>query len=435
MTVPLAAVVPSGVGWVDYSTPTPTFNFRALSAQPELNLAVGGTVSEIQLTQLGSRSVPAVVINYEVAYEVNGEQRTGIVTDSWPAGASSRQVGAVVQTIQLAGGSLNQTTQRQDIRTVSIPSMAPPGNAALRQWFLDKRPEYLDAKFDKLTITAAARAETLPYELVEGSLQDWMRKQLPTYNIIGNPIWTDNPHNNYSYTDREDTIKLTIAYTVLDVIGDPIRAVTDEIIVVKITATDCPTGRYTRMTTDATSGESIPEGLAQALYNDLNAPHYQGTVKVIAEDVSGSEPIGSRVKITGGDAAWATMSACVQSVTDYLDTGTSILQVGPPAHLTPSDILDLRRANRQRRPAISSPSRSSGQTSGGTVDLSSAQPKSVHGSSPGRWGVTLSVITDVRFDSTTNCLQVKRRDAVVNYLGSAGDWQNMEGGQAEDCDE
>lgn len=69
------------------------------------------------------------------------------------------------------------------------------------------------------------------------------------------------------------------------------------------------------------------------------------------------------------------------------------------------------------------------------MDIGSAQPKSIHDYAPGRWGTTISVITDVRFDPATNCLQVKRMNVVVNYSDAEGSWTDMEGGCAEDCNE
>lgn len=427
--------IPSAIGWVDYSTNTPTFNFKPRSGLPSVTLAVGGDVlSEVQLTRLGARSVPAVVIKYERTDDVNGSQMTSIVTDAFPSKATGREIGAVVQTIPLGGGNFNQSTQRQDIRSVALPPMVV-GNAALMAWFLSKHPGYNDPKYGNLAITAVARAQTLTLELLEGSLQDWMRKELPTYNVIGNPIWIPNHHRSYSYSDREDTIKITVAYTMQDSVGNPLRVVQDEVITTKITVTDCPTGRYHRTTTDVSAGDSVPEGLAAALYSDLNAPHYQGTIKTVSEEITGSLTVGSLLYIQGGDPAWASMAACIQTISEHLDSGTCTIQVGPPSHLTPSEILDLRRANRVRKPAVSASSRTSGESSGGTIDIGSAQPKSIHDYAPGRWGVSVSLITDARFDSGTKCLQVKRRTAIVNYLESAGDWENMEGGCAEACDE
>lgn len=425
--------IPSAIGWIDYSTNIPTFHFKPRSGLPSVTLAVGGdALSEVQLTRMGTRSVPAVVIKYERTDDVNGTQMTSIITDAFPPGATGQEIGSVVQTIPLGGGSSNQTTQRQDIRSLELPPMIA-GNGALRAWFLSKHPGFTDPKFWNLTITAVARQQTLNLELLEGSLQDWMRIEIPTYNVIGNPIWIPNDHRSYSYSDREDTIKITIAYTMRDDAGIPLRVVQDEIITTKITVTDCPTGRYHRTITDSSYGDAVPEGLAASLYNDLNAPHYQGYVKTVSEEITGSVTVGSLLYIEGGDPAWATMAASIQTISEHIDSGTATLQVGPPAHLTPSEILDLRRANRTRKPAVSATSRTSGESSGGTVDIGSAQPKSIHDYAPGRWGISVSLITDVRFDSVTNCLQVKRRNAIVNYTDSESDWTDMEGGCAEDC--
>jgi hypothetical protein len=310
-----------------------------------------------------------------------------------------------------------------------------PANAALLAWFLAKYPAYNNPqKYANFTITAANRTQpTLTLELLEGSLQDWMRQQLPTYDpVFGLPVWSDNPDNVYSYSDREDIITITVAYTVLENAGQPVRAVTDEVITTRIIATDCPTGRYSRLLTDSSGGESIPQNLAQALYNDLNAPHYAGQVKIVSEDVAGTAQIGAIVHITGGDSAWASMLACIQSISEHLDSGATTINVGPPDHLTPSGILDLRRANRVRKPSTSFSGRVSGQVSGGTVDLSSAMPKSDSGHGPGRWGVRQSFITAIKVED--DAIKIKTRTAVVQYLDAESDWTIIEGGQGESCD-
>ena len=128
------------------------------------------------------------------------------------------------------------------------------------------------------------------------------------------------------------------------------------------------------------------------------------------------------------------MSAVIQSVAKQLATGSTTIQVGPPDHLIPSQVLDLRRANRSRRPAIGAGDRVAGTAvSGGSVDLGSAVPMTNTGTGRSRWGVRQEFVTAARISS--NAIQVKTRTAVVAFLDAESDWTTIGGGLGEACDE
>jgi hypothetical protein len=435
---------PDSVGWIDYSTEVPTFNFRRRAGLPTASLAMSNLVKDISLTPIGARSVPAVVLKYEQTHEVEGATMESIATDVFPQGATGREIGAVVQTIQLEGGRVNTQIQRHDIKSVELPPMQH-ANALLLQWFLLKNPQYADpvnpaqfdpARYSEAQITAVQRVSDLPYELMEGAIQDWMRLKLPEFTRGGEIVMRDNPHHSYDYNDAEDTIQITLSYKVMDESGKPLRQVVGETVAITITATDCPTGKYTRRSTDVEGAESIPVGLAEMLWTSLNASHYQGKVSTVAEEITGSVNIGFRLVVTGGNAAWATMSAVIQQITNHLDTGTTTIQVGPPSHLSPGQVLDLRQANRSRRPASGSLIRTTGDSAGGgALEFGSAQPKNNGGHGPGQWGIRKDFIVDLRFDTVTNCLQVKKQTAVVDYAATEDltGWLQVTGGCAEEC--
>lgn len=435
---------PDSVGWIDYSAAVPTFNFRRRAGIPQASLAISALVGDISLTPIGARSVPAVLIKYEQTHEVEGATMETITTDAYPQGATGREIGAVIQTVGLAGGRMNTQIQRHDIKSVELPPMQH-ANALLAQWFLLKHPQYADpnnsAAFDPVRyaqaqITDLQRTSDLPFELMEGSIQDWMRLKLPEFTRGGLIVWRDNPHHAYAFNDAEDTITITLSYKVLDGAGKPLREVAGETVAIRITATDCPTGKYTRRSTDVEGAEGVPVGLAEMLWSSLNAPHYQGKITTVAEEITGSVNIGFRLVVTGGNSAWASMSAVIQQITNHLDTGTTTIQVGPPSHLSPGQVLDLRLANRARRPASGALLRTTGDSaSGGALEFGSAQPKNSGGHGPGKWGVRKDFIVDMRFDTATNCLQVKKQTAVVNYAGPEDltSWLPVAGGCAEEC--
>ena len=423
----MARWVPGSVGYFDYSSTVPAFNFVSISSSKAVTLSVSD-LSSVSLTQIGSRSVPAVVLIYERTDSFDGQSLSSQTIDAYPPESTGREIGAVVQTIGLSG--LSGTVQRQKIYSEAVPAMTP---GAIQSWFLAKHPEWeapgmpgvFNPKFTEVEITAVSRKYGwLGWELIEGSLQDWMRA-----SIKGVP----NPDAVYAKEDQEDVITVTLDYVDNDDEGKPLRSVKGEIITTTITATDCHSGIYERTTIDQ-GAEEIPVGLAQYLYTVLNATHYQGSLSHVSEEVTGSIGLGNRILITGGNSAWLTMSAIVQSISERLDSGETQIKVGPPSHLTTSDILELRRANRVRKPSIGSGSRISGLSSQASILLSSASPKGHGAGSPGSWGVHLEkIITDVRFDSSSNCIQVKTREVSVQHAEDESDWTTIEGGVAEAC--
>lgn len=423
----MARWVPGAVGYFDYTRVAPAFNFRTIAGSTPVTLALSD-LTEVSLTQVGSRSVPGVVLIYERTDAVDNRSRSTQTIDAWPGTATGREIGAVVQTISLSGFS--SSVQRQKIYSAPIPEMSPE---AVQAWFLEKHPEWahpiisgrFNPKFHNIEITGASRkCIWLPYELLEGSLQDWMRRYIQG---------SENPDSAYHKEDRQDVVQVTLKYELQDDDGKILRKVENEVVTTTITATDCQSGTYERSTIDQV-GDVVPDGLAKYLYNVLNATHHQGAFSIVAEEVTGAVGLGNRILISGGNPAWLSMSAIVQNISEHLDSGKTRITVGPPSHLTPSDIMELRRANRVRRAPTGSGSRVSGMSSQEAIILSSAMPKGYGGGSPGTWGKHLEkIITAVRFDSSLNCLQVKTRAVSVQHAEDESDWTTIEGGQAEAC--
>lgn len=119
-----------------------------------------------------------------------------------------------------------------------------------------------------------------------------------------------------------------------------------EKVTVTLTATDASNRTYTQLETSIT-GEDVTTGLAEAIYNAMTATHYEGEVNLVAADVPAAPALGNVVNIASGRAAWATMAAVVQSVSDDYDAGRRTLVLGAPEHLSPQDAIELQRVNRR----------------------------------------------------------------------------------------
>jgi hypothetical protein len=73
--------------------------------------------------------------------------------------------------------------------------------------------------------------------------------------------------------------------------------------------------------------------------------------------------MGNALNLSGGRAEWESMAAPVQTVTEDVDAGRTEVGFGPPAHLSPQDLVELLRGTRRRN---ASSSGSGGERTTGT---------------------------------------------------------------------
>ncbi|MBN8247596.1 MAG: hypothetical protein J0L84_09150 [Verrucomicrobia bacterium] len=130
----------------------------------------------------------------------------------------------------------------------------------------------------------------------------------------------------------------------------------------RATLTNLESGTYTTLESSSPA-EDIPVGIAQQLFDAVGTLHFEGSVTLVGEEVSGPS-IGQRLNITGGRPEWANAGALIQSVDDDIETGTRSISFGPPTHLGPAYLIELLRFNRQRRISVGYSSRATGQVSG-----------------------------------------------------------------------
>lgn len=98
-----------------------------------------------------------------------------------------------------------------------------------------------------------------------------------------------------------------------------------------------------------TSGEAIPTGLAQSIYTSLQTLQYNVSHSVKSEPfTSFVKPGKHALNLSGGNAAWAVMNACCQTVEyslyeDNLGNSFAMAQIrcGPVEHLEPGSLVQL----------------------------------------------------------------------------------------------
>lgn len=347
----VARWAPDMVGWFDYAYNPPRFNCRQRANRQAANVTACQSVS---LTPRPDLQVPAVLLKYEQVNTVEGNAVQQLYEDKFPVGATGREIGALIATLQLAGGSLAHV--KQHIATAGIPATlaSSPNDAACLAWWKAKHPELAAPTISDLSISSVEGYNPdLPRELIEGTIQDWM--DVESAQIV---------------------IKAKATWKVREIVGGAVRdTIADRTISVALVATDADRDEYSYLS-EWTYPENPPAGLAEYLYNVYQTLHCEGALELVGEDALSGLAVGNLVNLTFGPAAWQTAGAEIQQITEHLDTGRTSVQLGPPKRYGPADLIELLRANRARRTANSAETRITGQGGAGgvTIEIGSLKP-------------------------------------------------------------
>jgi len=344
---------PDAIAWFDYSTsPYPTFNCARRSTLASLSLPVipeeSGiqSVSALQIIPRPDIQVPAVVLKFEQVNTINDVDYESITTQKFPLSATGREFGALTATLQLAG--TQATILSQQIKAKALGADVWANDA----WWRAHDPSIANDEIYELTFIAPHSAdpgEDYPNELTEGTVQDWMDKHVKKHIVYSTCLVTVKDSEGNDIKTEARVLSCEIVVTDAGGVIPP---------GVEITKT------YTRLT-NLVSGETVPAGLAESIYNSLNPLQYDGKLNLVEEEclvgaslVEARAHLGLVLNLTGGLAAWATMNALVQQIDEDVDSGRTTLSFGPPEQLSIQDLMEFLRANRGRGVAFSFKKRS-----------------------------------------------------------------------------
>jgi hypothetical protein len=140
-----------------------------------------------------------------------------------------------------------------------------------------------------------------------------------------------------------------LEYEILDITASDVHTeIVNKLISYSFVATDLTSKTYKR-TDSFSAGEAIPTGIAEAYYNSVNPLQYEGDIVFIATEIPGTIGFQNVLNLSNGQAAWATMKALIQSISENVDEGTTTISFGPADHLGPADLIELLRCNRGRK--------------------------------------------------------------------------------------
>lgn len=323
---------PDAVTWFDYSTSPPTFHVGQRSGLTAQSLALTA-MSACDIAPRNDLTLSAVCLRFRQQQQLDALSWVTTTPQIYPPAAidtggdikASYRFGALIATIDLMGA----TTIHNKVSIVA-PALETEFTAArAKAWWQSQVPWLADPRITgSLVLSATTRTgnQNLRHELVSGSVPEWT-----------------------GYTAEEQTLTVYASYTVVDTAtGVPIgETVVDEKITVRKVMTDAVTGTYRDLAV-GDSGEAIPVGLAEQIYNAAGALQYEGSITLTSEDVPSTVLVGNVLNITGGRTAWASMRALVQAVDESIDNGTTRITIGPAQHLGPQDLVELLRVNRLR---------------------------------------------------------------------------------------
>jgi hypothetical protein len=356
--------------WWDYSGANPVLRVarRAALAKVSLPLNAGDKLQKLDIQPRNDLFRSVVILDYEITSTVNGTAYTGKATDKYPVNGPDRAVRAYKSTINLQGTSVLQAY----IETRLVEPTTEDWWKVREAWLADP---------DVTSFTpppAVTRVSSLPRELVQGQIADWMRLS------NGNPVLAE-----------QDTVVGTGNCT-------NSSGVQEKVFSTNIVATNAPSGLYTAV---QQYGEPVPVGLAQHFYEAVNTLHWQGEFVICEEEFTGMVSLANVLNLTGGLAAWASMDAFVWNVAVDAGAGKTTVSFGPSELLGPSDLADLARASRNRVLFTSPSVRVSGQAGANfslgrkvaQMQASSAPPlyKDFHVYEPGQVGGTHILLSEM----------------------------------------
>lgn len=339
---------PDWIPWIDHRVAgDPVFTITPLSSSGTTTIVLdGGTVKDFTIIKRDDLLPDSVRVVYESAEEVDAEIYRKFYLDKYPAGGPDAGPNVLQAYVALQGARVSIQKQRLYCKTIPTDESHERAKDFIREHYpalsglddadfnvtdltLELIPEDeeeadnpVSPRSSRISVTTTS---DLPRELVKGSIEDWMRYKVGRIKVSASISATGTA------TPTESALMGTLAPVV-------------------VTGTNAPAGsKLAKGISNYEAAESIPTGIAQAVYDGITAARaYEGSVTIVADEMPAGQYLGTKLRFTGGDADWTSMSPPVWAVDWDLDTREVTLSFGPPSHLAPQDFIELQRIVRGR---------------------------------------------------------------------------------------
>jgi hypothetical protein len=348
---------PDIILWFDYTTNPPTLHARKLSNLTAVAVDPGvEKLRQINLRPRNDLQLPSVHIRFKSTNTVDGASWTTFTQQLYPVGATGRELGASVHTIELAGMARNTVMGHLETATIQAQS----ANADTRKaWWQKKAPLLTSSKLANVAVESATVVDesgntvslsTYPREIIDGQVAEWM-----DVDVVPVTIRALVSYDRYA-DDAHTASKL-------------LEKVRNKEVSVRVNATNGTTGDYSAVSSEV-AAEAEPAGLAQSIYASHSVLQYEGSLSLVDDEIPAGLSMGKKLTINGMGQTWTNL--LIQSVVEEPFHGRIALQVGPASQLGISDLIELLRVNRSRR-IYNMPQQRSGGSSGGTGTVTLGQ--------------------------------------------------------------
>jgi hypothetical protein len=380
---------------MDYSTTPPTLHFRNRANMTAIDLPYKSTDANgvvhiaSDIKPLDELVPDAVRIYYKINGTVNGQSCISYSNDHYPN--STNKLLCLDFPVDITGSSIqrticdfesaafdptSRTEWRKRVRTlmqISEGGQLPNDGATGELAFVDSsaynsstHPKGIRVIGDDGTDYSSSYGTALPY-ITEGDLYTWMNPPSGTLSAVRATVkafFTYHKVSSIGGTDIRDKLK-------------------EHEHTFRVILTNLPTGRYT-MTQTLAAGETIPTGLAEAIWTELQTLQWKLRHEIFQVASSAATAVPTLIKpgkhkinLVGGHTDWETMNAVPEQVSiELFRTGNNRLAAktsiscGPVNHLEPGYLIQLHNLFINRTRAQIDPNQRVGGVSGSTVDLS-----------------------------------------------------------------
>jgi uncharacterized membrane protein YgcG len=280
--------------------------------------------------------VRGVVLTFETVNSVDGVEWIDLQNQT--GGPNDSGVDIVRRTITLKG--TDTVTQSQQVLTAAVPTSI--SDSILDDWILEHFPDVAETnpvagnvtvqsvtqvvdsanKVGLGTIPQSGGVDRYPRELIGGSIPPWQSGisaapaqitiVLKWNGAVANPAL-------YRLFDKETGLLVLTR---------------------ELTGTDATSTVY--RTSASTSGETAPEGLAEAYYAAISTESPAGTVVFVGEEIDRTLVPGKKLTTTG---LFSLTGVVIQSVTADIFSGRTTVNFGPiNPRISPDDFIALQRA-------------------------------------------------------------------------------------------